>query len=312
MTRGSAATTTFSVAVSDGKTAGRWWMRLMPRRARRRRAEPTDVPSVEPHRAALRPGGPADHVEQGGLAGPVRADQRVPLAVVDAQVHAVERGERAVPHADLLGVQQAGHRRSSGNGGLIMGGRRVRLVRRGARRAQPTPGPVDAGGQQVDGRHEQRAQHQRRVAGQQPEQPVPDGDDQRRAHQGAAHRGGAADDDAEQQQGGRVEAEVGGGDVLLGDDQQRAGGTGDRPGGDVRAGQVHRHPVSAGAHPRLVVAAGPQQQTRPGYAAAPAPRRSAWPRRPGRTGNGPGRWPGPGAPRTGGPRGCRPARPCRR
>jgi hypothetical protein len=57
------------------------------------RPEPTDVPSVESHRAALRPRGPADHVEQCRLAGPVRADQRVPLAVVDAQVHAVERGE---------------------------------------------------------------------------------------------------------------------------------------------------------------------------------------------------------------------------
>src|SRR3712207_9035603 len=65
-----------------------------------RLAELRDVGAVERDRAAGDRHRSGDQLEQGALAGAVRADQRVPGAGGHREVHAVDGGERPEPPGD--------------------------------------------------------------------------------------------------------------------------------------------------------------------------------------------------------------------
>ncbi len=51
--------------------------------------------------AAGRPVHPGEHVEAGGLAGAVRADQRVDGAGLDGERDGLQRGQAGEPHGDV-------------------------------------------------------------------------------------------------------------------------------------------------------------------------------------------------------------------
>jgi hypothetical protein len=53
----------------------------------------------------------ADQVEEGRLAGTVRADHRVALALLDGEVHAVDDGGLAEALADVAQFEGGGHLR---------------------------------------------------------------------------------------------------------------------------------------------------------------------------------------------------------
>src|SRR5438128_361630 len=63
-----------------------------------------DVAAVEPDTPRARARAAGDEVEKGGLAGPVRADDRVPVALVNLEVHRIHRAETAEAAAQALGL----------------------------------------------------------------------------------------------------------------------------------------------------------------------------------------------------------------
>jgi hypothetical protein len=65
-----------------------------------------EVPLVERDLAGVGLVQPADDVEEGGLAGPVGADQGADLALLDGEREAVERHDAAEPDPDLFDTQQ--------------------------------------------------------------------------------------------------------------------------------------------------------------------------------------------------------------
>ena len=87
------ATRTFSSTVRCGNTAEIWNERTTPRRAIARRLLAGDVVAVEEDLPARRRQELGEQVEAGGLAGAVRADQRVDRAAAHLQVHVVDRDE---------------------------------------------------------------------------------------------------------------------------------------------------------------------------------------------------------------------------
>ncbi|OLB65998.1 MAG: hypothetical protein AUI10_04345 [Actinobacteria bacterium 13_2_20CM_2_72_6] len=74
------------------------------------RADAGDVAAGEEDASRVRPGRTGHEVEQRGLAGAVRADDRVPLPRRERQAHRVDGDEAAVAAGDLGEIQQRGHR----------------------------------------------------------------------------------------------------------------------------------------------------------------------------------------------------------
>src|SRR5262249_40372762 len=70
------------------------------------RSEPGDVLTVEPDRPGRRLEEPRQEVEAGGLARPVGADQPDDLALRDAEVEVLDRGEPVEALGELAGLQQ--------------------------------------------------------------------------------------------------------------------------------------------------------------------------------------------------------------
>ena len=66
---------------------------------------PADVLPLEMHRAPVLAGETAENLEQGGLAGPVRADQTQDLAGADLEVDGVDGGEAPEAFGQFLGDQ---------------------------------------------------------------------------------------------------------------------------------------------------------------------------------------------------------------
>ena len=88
------ATRTFSSTVRCGNTAEIWNERTRPEPGDRRAgATPVISPAVVDDAAARGREEVREQVEAGGLAGPVRADQRVDGAAADAEVDAVDGDE---------------------------------------------------------------------------------------------------------------------------------------------------------------------------------------------------------------------------
>src|SRR5207247_2921299 len=65
-----------------------------PQRGDMRRPSAGDILALEDDRAGVRPVEPADHVEKGGFAGAIRADDRDQLAALDRERNILDR-----PHA---------------------------------------------------------------------------------------------------------------------------------------------------------------------------------------------------------------------
>ena len=173
--RGSAATITLSSAVSVGQTAGRWWMRPMPSRARPAGPSRVTSRSVEPDPAACAVGWPR---RSGRAAWSCRhrwADQRVPLAgrAIRRSTPST-RGERPVPPVSPPSDGRAASVRQSGPLTRPSGAGRRGPTGRGPRRRcsalPPRPGRQLSAGprrrtpatrpcrpwEQVRGQHEQQ------------------------------------------------------------------------------------------------------------------------------------------------------------
>src|SRR5437899_12758918 len=65
-----------------------------------------DVASIEPDTPRARAHAAGDEVEKGGLAGPVRADDRVPVALMNLEVHRIHRAETAEAPAQALELEE--------------------------------------------------------------------------------------------------------------------------------------------------------------------------------------------------------------
>ena len=65
-----------------------------------------DVAAIEPDTPRARAHAAGDEVEKGGLAGPVRADDRVPVALMNLEVHRIHRAETAEAPAQALELEE--------------------------------------------------------------------------------------------------------------------------------------------------------------------------------------------------------------
>jgi hypothetical protein len=70
-----------------------------------------DVVAVKQDAAAARRQCASDQIDEGGLAGAVRSDQRVPCALLEAEVDITGHGERAEAAAQALCLERRAHRR---------------------------------------------------------------------------------------------------------------------------------------------------------------------------------------------------------
>ena len=121
---------TFSSTERVGKTPRPPGMSERPRRATVSAGSPVIAPAVQPDRAAADLDQAAGALQQGRLAGAVRAEQRDDLALVHLEVDAEEDLHRAVGDLDLLARE---HHRGVGD-------QPVRAAR-GARAPGPAPCP---------------------------------------------------------------------------------------------------------------------------------------------------------------------------
>ena len=88
-----------------------WKVRAMPRsRDVVRRA--VDLVALEQDAARGRRIDQPDQVEDRGLAGAVRPDDGVDLALLDREAHAVDRDHAAEPHAEIFHREEAHRSRS--------------------------------------------------------------------------------------------------------------------------------------------------------------------------------------------------------
>jgi hypothetical protein len=70
------------------------------------RAEPVDPPAAQPDAAARRPLQPDHDLQEGALAGPVRADDGDDVAVVDTERDAVDGRETAEALRDVVDLEK--------------------------------------------------------------------------------------------------------------------------------------------------------------------------------------------------------------
>ena len=105
---------TFSSAVMRKKICRFWNVRESPRRASASGTSRVTSSSGEAHSALLRQVEAGDQVEQRGLAGAVRSDDREDLALLDRQAHIVDGMHAAERDRQVLGGQD-GHPRLAVN-----------------------------------------------------------------------------------------------------------------------------------------------------------------------------------------------------
>src|SRR5262249_22445146 len=120
------------------------------------RPAPGDVRAEQPDRSARRGKTPADEVEERRLAGAVRSDQRMPLALLDRQRNAANDFGLAETLAE---VRQLERRRASARRGRVGCGAAVVVAHRSISVAclMPAPGSRAASLRSRPGSHPTRA-----------------------------------------------------------------------------------------------------------------------------------------------------------
>ena len=201
-----------------------------------------DVVALEQHLALRRQEHAGEEIDEGGLAGAVRADQRVARAGLQAEIDVARGGERAEVLAERAGFEQRfGH-----------GGPRLCASVRSGRDLIPQAEDAVA--------REQRDQHQ-----QQPEAELPGGGIDLRQEVRERHVGDGADERAvepaiaaehqdDQHGGGAIEAERGEVHVGVGLRPQAAGDAGDRRRDRVAGDQPPVHRRADRVHAQHVLA----------------------------------------------------------
>ena len=101
-----------SPSVSSGVRSANSWLiwnvRVMPSRTRSMRLEPGDVLAVEQDLAGGRAQHAGEQVDERGLAGAVRADQRMARALLDAERYVVRRDDAAEALVEADGFENDG------------------------------------------------------------------------------------------------------------------------------------------------------------------------------------------------------------